>query len=673
MSEEYRNALAEGFTIDTYRIERVLGAGGFGITYLVSELNLGKLFAMKELLPDGIAIRRTGDTSHVEAKSQSSEGDFQATRKYFISEARILAGMDHPAVVSVHRLMEANGTCYMVMDYIEGDTLGDYLKKRGGRFSGLDEFQQIFYPLMSGLDVLHAQGIIHRDIKPGNIMVRPDGSPVLLDFGAATQTQSQTMTITQMLSAGYSPFEQYTSRAKQGPYTDIYALGATMLKCITGKKPDDASDRVYGDRYQSLAEDEAYTSVYGMPLLAAIDEALKMEAELRPQTVDAWRRMMERTGKKPEVAMVSGLQPRRATTGAVKDEGDARPEKVHIGSQKQADAEYRLTRSWVKHNFAFLMWLMERKWCFKSPKKTLKAWGGVCVMLLIFCVVMSIVLRNRQDTAGQSRSLKTDGKTGDRASVVGMKAGDLKEVTIAGQLVKFRWCPATGEEGFMMGSPIGETDRSSNEGKKGQHKVVLTKGFWLMEAEVTQGLWEVLMGTTPAQQKAKGTATGLGEDHPMYFVSWEDCKGFIDKLNGSGKLPKDVKAAMPTEAQWEYACRAGSSTYKVFHYGNSLGSSQANFNGDYPYGGAAKGVDKKSTVAVKSYEANAWGLYDMHGNVYEWCADWYDEGYYGTAAAGKDPQGPGEQGWYRVLRSRNEPGIRDYRLGFRLSLQVEAR
>jgi formylglycine-generating enzyme required for sulfatase activity len=134
-----------------------------------------------------------------------------------------------------------------------------------------------------------------------------------------------------------------------------------------------------------------------------------------------------------------------------------------------------------------------------------------------------------------------------------------------------------------------------------------------------------------------------------------------------------LKADLPTEAQWEYACRAGSSTYKVFHYGNSLGSSQANFNGDYPYGGAAKGVDKKSTVAVKSYEANAWGLYDMHGNVYEWCADWYDEGYYGTAAAGKDPQGPGEQGWYRVLRSRNEPGIRDYRLGFRLSLQVEAR
>lgn len=293
MSDEYRNALPEGTVIDTYQIVRVLGVGGFGITYLVRELNLDKLFAIKELLPDGIAMRRTGDTSYVEAKSRSAEDDFEATRKYFISEARILAKMNHPAVVSVQRLMEANGTCYMVMDYVEGDTLGDYLKKRGGKFQSKAEFEQIFYPLMDGLEVLHGQEIIHRDIKPGNIMVQPDGSPVLLDFGAATQTQSKTMTITQMLSAGYSPFEQYTSRAHQGPYTDIYALGATMVKCITGEKPDDASDRVYGDTYQQLVENETYVSAYGMPLLAAVDEALKMDYKERPETVAGWRRMMD--------------------------------------------------------------------------------------------------------------------------------------------------------------------------------------------------------------------------------------------------------------------------------------------------------------------------------------------------------------------------------------------
>ena len=291
MSEDYQNALPVGAEIDSYRIERVLGEGGFGITYLVCELNLGKFYAIKELLPDGIAVRQGGATT-VSAKNKGSVEDFVATRKYFISEARILAGMNHPAVVKVHRLMEANGTCYMVMDYIEGDTLGDYLKKRGGMFNGVNEFQQIFYPLMEGLEVLHGQGIIHRDIKPGNIMVKPDGSPVLLDFGAATQTQSKTVTITQMLSAGYSPFEQYTSRAKQGPYTDIYALGATMHKAITGNKPDDSSDRMYADAYQALTQTRAYLKTYGSELLGAVDAALRMDPVQRPQTVGAWRRML---------------------------------------------------------------------------------------------------------------------------------------------------------------------------------------------------------------------------------------------------------------------------------------------------------------------------------------------------------------------------------------------
>lgn len=291
MSEEYTNTLPSGTRLDTYEIEKVLGVGGFGITYLARELNLGKTYAIKELLPDGIAVRQAGEST-VKAKSSRALEDFEATQKYFISEARILAGMDHPAVVSVHRLMQANGTCYMVMDYIVGGTLGDYLIKKGGKFTSVEEFQQIFYPLMSGLDILHAQGIIHRDIKPGNIMVKPDGSPVLLDFGAATQTQSKTMTITQMLSAGYSPFEQYTSRAKQGPYTDIYALGATMLKCITGEKPDDASDRVYGDRYKSLTANEHHVQVHGLSIVNAVDWALRMDVSQRPQNIAEWWAVM---------------------------------------------------------------------------------------------------------------------------------------------------------------------------------------------------------------------------------------------------------------------------------------------------------------------------------------------------------------------------------------------
>ncbi|MCP5536126.1 MAG: serine/threonine protein kinase [Akkermansiaceae bacterium] len=389
MPEEYRNALPAGKLIDTYRIERVLGEGGFGITYLVRELNLDKHFAMKELLPDGIAMRRTGDTSYVEAKSSGTEADFAATRKYFISEARVLARMDHPAVVSVQRLMEANGTCYMVMDYVEGETLGDYLKKHGGTFRSKAEFERIFYPLMSGLEVLHGQGIIHRDIKPGNIMVKPDGSPVLLDFGAATQVQSKTMTITQMLSAGYSPFEQYTSRAKQGPYTDIYALGATMLKCITGKKPDDASDRMYGDRYKPLAGSEAYVSVYGESLLAAVDAALQMDAERRPQAVAEWRRVMESKEQEIGVDIPARKEVSVSTPTSLVHE---RPLAVRIGGPKQEEAGCRSFISQTKRDLAFLLWMMERKWGVRNPKAVLKAWAIACVIFVIFCIVMVSIL-----------------------------------------------------------------------------------------------------------------------------------------------------------------------------------------------------------------------------------------------------------------------------------------
>ena len=140
MSEEYRNALPKDTVIDTYRIDKVLGVGGFGVAYLAHELNLDKTYAIKELMPDGIAIRQAGDTT-VLARSHSDQDDFDATRKYFIREAKVLASIKHPAVVGEHRLFEANGTCYMVMDYIEGCTLSDHLKKNGDQIKGKDESQ----------------------------------------------------------------------------------------------------------------------------------------------------------------------------------------------------------------------------------------------------------------------------------------------------------------------------------------------------------------------------------------------------------------------------------------------------------------------------------------------------------------------------------------------------
>jgi len=185
---------------------------------------------------------------------------------------------------------------------------------------------------------------------------------------------------------------------------------------------------------------------------------------------------------------------------------------------------------------------------------------------------------------------------------------------------------------FMMGSPASEAQRGSDEGP--QHRVRITQAFYMGKCEVTQSQYERVMGTNPSRFK--------GADNPVETVSWNDATEFCRKL--SQRAGKQVR--LPTEAEWEYACRAGTTT--PFHYGNSLGSSQANFNGNRPYGGAAKGTCSKKTTSVGSFAANAWGLHDMHGNLMEWCADWYDKGYYGKNP-GQDPTGPAS-GDSRVYR-----------------------
>ena len=186
------------------------------------------------------------------------------------------------------------------------------------------------------------------------------------------------------------------------------------------------------------------------------------------------------------------------------------------------------------------------------------------------------------------------------------KPGEVKTANIAGVLVRFHWCPP-GE--FMMGG-------SKEEGYSGetQHKVTLTKGFWIAETETTQGLWQAVMGEVPGKYE--------GASYPVYETSWYDCQDFIDVLNKQC-APKGCKFALPTEAQWEYACRAGTTT--PFSFGNQLNGDKANCDGDQPYGTKIRGPYLDKRTPVGSYEPNPWGLYDMHGNVQEWCEDYFND------------------------------------------------
>ena len=290
MSEEqHRLALPQGTRIRDFEFHRVLGHGGFGITYLGWNVTLDIPVAIKEYLPTDLATREQ-DLSVVPQSSQVAS-DFQWGLERFLDEARTLARFQHPNIVRVHQYFEAHGTAYIAMDYVEGEDLSTYLVRKGTLNE--DELKGILYPLLDALEVIHRADFLHRDIKPGNIVLRDsDGSPVLLDFGSARQAiGAKSRSVTSIVTPGYAPIEQYSSRGRQGAWTDIYALGGVCYRALTGQVPEDATDRVRNDPLIPVAQRCAGRA--SDAFLSAIDLALSVDEGDRPQSVGAWRSALE--------------------------------------------------------------------------------------------------------------------------------------------------------------------------------------------------------------------------------------------------------------------------------------------------------------------------------------------------------------------------------------------
>ena len=297
MSEIHSQVLPDGYRLQDYRVDRVLGEGGFGVTYLATDVVLGKQLAIKEYLPFEFAVRG-GDFS-VTARSEASRDVFAWGLERFLDEARRLVPFqDHPNIVRVERFFEAHGTAYMVMAFQDGGSFDVLLRREGP----LDEarLRAILEPLLTGLEAVHRADLLHRDIKPDNIFIRGDGSPMLLDFGAARESLGQrSRSMTGIIAEGYSPLEQYSAEGgKQGPFTDLYALGAALYRAITGERPPPATDRVIGDTMVPISEVAA--GKYDPALLAAIDATLAVMPEQRPQSIAEFRTAAAPTGAPPK-------------------------------------------------------------------------------------------------------------------------------------------------------------------------------------------------------------------------------------------------------------------------------------------------------------------------------------------------------------------------------------
>ena len=550
---EHKQALPAGYELQGYRLVRVLGVGGFGVTYLAEDVRLGRSVAIKEYLPNEFAVR-AGETVH--PKSRSDEEDFAWGLKRFLDEARTLARFRHPNLVQVLDYFEVNRTAYIVMNYEEGESLDRVLERRGTLSEA--QLKRVLLPMVDGLKEVHAAGYLHRDIKPSNVFIRrADESPVLLDFGSARQALGRkSKSLTAVASAGYSPPEQYESEGEQGPWTDIYGLSALCYRAITGTVPMEAPRRMSQlirrrpDPLPQLASERSED--HSLALLAAVDQGLELVSSDRPSSLDEWKKRLSET------------QP------------TALPERDGTDLD-----EFREAR------------------------------------------------RSREVSRGSNA----------RGASVRTESRELAGMA-------FVWIPPGT---FRMGSKSSE----AFEDERPVTQVGISAGFWLGKYPVTQSEWEAVMGSNPSRFSECGNC-------PVESVSWWDVKRFIGRLNA--REGRNVHR-LPTEAEWEYAARAGTTGDR---YGSLDGIAWYEDNSD----GRTHAVGRKAP--------NAWGLYDMLGNVSEWVGDWYRDYPEGrvTDPVGRGPDSLrvfrgggwiGDAGGVRAPhRYFDDPGFRYSGLGFRL-------
>ena len=570
-----------------YKILSTLGQGGFGITYLALQSGLERKVAIKEFFMKDLCNRDEA-TSHVSVGSTGSINLVDRFRAKFLKEARNIAQLNHPNIVGIIDVFEENGTAYYVMEYAEGGSLADKLKVQGS----IPEAEAVRYiqQIADALKYIHQQKMNHLDIKPANIMLLKTGSVILIDFGLSKQydvtTGDQTSTTPVGISEGYAPMEQYRPGGvgEFSPETDVYSLGATLFKLLTGITPPTALD-VYEE---------------GVPTKELENRKISQ------QTIDIICRAMEGR-KKDRMKDVSAFI-----------EGLANPDK-------------------------------QSPQVLIQPQTAVKEDEVTVVLAESQENIESVVVEDKhpdQSSKGQE----------DSHAEAEVRTFNVNDVSFDMVLVKGgTFTMGNTDKGVISGIfSFLDNDRPA-------HNVTLTQDYYIGKTQVTQNLWRAVMGNNPSYFK--------GDNRPVESVSWNDCQEFLSKLNEMTGL--DFR--LPTEAEWEYAARGGNRSRGYKYSGSDNIGSVAWYDGN----------SNSTTHPVAGKQSNELGIYDMSGNVWEWCGDRY--GSYSSSSQ-TNPKGAasGNARVYRGGSWDDDPGCcrpanRDYYapdfrsdcIGFRLALPVK--
>jgi formylglycine-generating enzyme required for sulfatase activity/serine/threonine protein kinase len=691
MPDPNATPLPIGFVLQEYRIERVLGHGGFGVTYLARDRYLNALVAIKEFLPREFSQRLPD--GRVQPRTPAHQEDYAWGLDRFMREARALARFKHPNIVRVARMIEANATAYMVMEYEHGLTLSEYLKRHSPRLTEA-ELLGVFVPLLDGLAALHRLDLIHRDIKPGNIYLRRDG-PLLLDFGAARQVVggADEATLTALVTPGYAPLEQYSNQpsARQGPWSDLYAVGATMYMCMFGSSPVAATAR---SAALGESEPDPYVTAkvsgvnrYSEALCEAVDWALALRVKDRPQTALELKQRLLAGGVAPvwlpvpaetiedeptvHAGLGTGTNPIGLNTAVLSPTQGGRP--LPRWPRYLAAAGVALILGAAAYAAIARVQRDDAAFAAAKAANTVASYAEYLARCTR-CAHWDEAQRGRADREAEAVAAATVAAEQRRAAELAAAA----EAAIASARVASsvpptvapaaapkpaRKLPALGtaikpalKSGgtapelvvigggtFKMGDPSG----FGNRDEEPVHSVKVA-AFALGVREVTRAEFGAFVNATNYEteaQKSGGcrvTKRGVpvrdrwsnwkrvpfsqSEANPVVCVSLNDAQAYAAWLSVQTKQ----RYRLPTEAEWEYAARAGSTTR--WWWGDEPGSGRANCEGC--------GKDSKPRpIDTGTFAANKWGLLDTAGNVAEWTCSAYTRRYAGGEEQSCAPAG----------------------------------